>query len=175
MSMDLFPRSCTVHKAFWIFTRLIRLLSFMLFFLTDTWSHTSTIFDLNAHIHNARTLHLSKMSFFSLPMFFFFFFFAVIVSTLDKWLFPLICRCCRTAPKPGVRWSCTSEPRPVLTSCVSSMYTRTCTRAASAYSSSWSGESYVCYSPAYVFIAMSECASGVHPPQPKVCRCEILQ
>lgn len=119
---------------------------FYLFFgyITAIWPVTSTIFELNAHLYNAATL-----SFTSIIVFLVGFIDAVVVSTLDKWLFPLFYRCCRTAPKPGVRWSCTGEPHPVLTLCVSLMCTRTCTRAASAYSLSWSGESYVCYSHAY--------------------------
>lgn len=100
---------------------------------------------------------------------------AVNVSTLVSWLISLLCRCCRTVPKPGARWNCTGERHPALTSCVSSMYTRTYTKAASAYSSSWSGESYVCNSHACVSIAMSGCAQDVHPPQAKTCSCESTQ
>lgn len=49
-------------------------------------------------------------------------------------------RCCRTAPKPAGKWSCTGELRSARTSSASWTSTRTCTRAGSACSSSWSGE-----------------------------------
>lgn len=50
-------------------------------------------------------------------------------------------RCCRTARRPGGKWSCTGEHHSARTSSASWMSMRTSTRGGSVCSSSWSGES----------------------------------
>lgn len=50
-------------------------------------------------------------------------------------------RCCRTAPRPAGKWSCTGGRRSARTSSASWTSTRTSTRGGSVCSSSWSGES----------------------------------